>query len=149
MNRLGNATNTNTRLRILQVFVQPKLTYCLPGWGHLTSCTAIDHTLVHADRVVLHNKADELGKPTFFSTGLLPFNELCIQRCVLAVHAIISNDNANAALYVLSLLVQTNSQTVTRNVTGRRFIMPKHKLAASDFAFITVLPGSGTLCQYL
>ena len=78
INRLGNTTNTNTRLRILQAFVQPKLTYCLPVWGHLTSCTPMDHTLVHAARVVLRNKAAELGKPTFLSTGLSPFNELCI-----------------------------------------------------------------------
>ena len=131
INRLGNATNTNTRLCILQAFVQPKLTNYLPVWSHLTSCTAMDYTLVHAARVVLRNKAAELGKPTFLSTGLLSFNELCIQRWDLAVHVIISNDNSNAASYEPSLLAKTNSQTVMRNVTGRRFIMPKHKLAAS------------------
>ena len=66
INRLGNATNTNTRLRILQAFDQLKLTYCLPVWGHLTSSTAMDHALMHAARVVLRNKAAELSKPTFF-----------------------------------------------------------------------------------
>ena len=118
VNRLGNTTNTNTRLRIFQAFVQPKLTSCLPLRGHLTSCTAMDHTLVHAAKVVLRNRAGELSKPTLLSSGLLPFNELCIQRCILVIHAIISNDNTDDALYVPPFLAQTNTQTFTRNVIG-------------------------------
>ena len=95
----------------------------------------MNHTLVHAARVAFRNKAIELGKPTFLSTGFLPFNNLCIQRRVLAVQAIISNDNIKATLYVPSLLAQTNSQTVTSNVTGKQFIMLKHRLTASENCF--------------
>ena len=135
INRLGNALNTNTRQRILQAFVMPKLTYCLPVWGRLCSKsnTAMDHTLLRAARVVLHNRTAELNKATFLSTDILPFSELATMRCLLAVHRILSDDDNSS--YVPPLLARSGSQIITRNTTGRRFSIPKHRLTATEHCF--------------
>ena len=93
----------------------------------------MDHTLLRAARVVLHNRTAELNKATFLSTDILPFSELATMRCLLAVHRILSDDDNSS--YVPPLLARSGSQIITRNTTGRRFSIPKHRLTATEHCF--------------
>ena len=66
LNRLGLTLNYQTRQYVVKAFVLPKLTYCLPIWGHLEcgSHTAMDITLLRMARVVLGNRAAVLDRDT-------------------------------------------------------------------------------------
>ena len=54
-------------------------------------------------------------------------------RCAVRVNALLSNDDYT--FYLPSLLANNGSQIVTRDITGRRFNVPKHKFAASEVCF--------------
>ena len=93
-NRLGSTLNYQTRQRVDKAFV-PKLTYCLPIWGHLEcgSRTTKNHTLLRMARVVLGNRAAVLDRDTYTATGILPIAELAAMKCILAVHLALSRNN--------------------------------------------------------
>ena len=78
--RLGSTLNYQTRQRVVKAFVLPKLTYCLPIWGHLEcrSRTAMDHTLLRMARVILGNRAAVLDHDIYTDTGILPIAELAL-----------------------------------------------------------------------
>ena len=93
----------------------------------------MNQVLQRAARVVLHDKAAVLNCDTYSSTGLLPFEYMTQLRCAVRVNTLLSNDDYSS--YLPPLLADNGSQTVTRNITGRRFNVPKHKLAATECCF--------------
>ena len=133
LNRFGVALNINTRQRILQAFISPKFIFCLPVWGHLNkTCTStMNQAQQLAARVVLYDKATVLNCDTYSSTGLLPFDYIIQLSCAVRVNALLSNDDYTS--YLPPLLANNGSQFVTRDITGERFNVPTHKLAASEF----------------
>ena len=86
---VANLTKIDYLICVVKAFMLPKLTYCLPIWGHLErgSPTAMDHTLLHMARVVLGNRAAVLDRDTYTATGILPIAELAAMKCILAVHS--------------------------------------------------------------
>ena len=133
LNRVGSTLNYQTRQRVVKAFVLPKLTYCLPIWGHLEcgSRTAMDHTLLRMARVVLGNRAAVLDRDTYTATGILPIAELAAMKCILAVHLALSRNNC----YIPPKLAQHGSHIETRNITGRRFDVPRHRLSTREHSF--------------
>ena len=117
LNRLGPTLNYQTRQRVIKAFVLPKLTFCLPIWGHLKSGsrTALNHTLLRMTRVVLGNRAAVLDHNTYTASGILPIAELAAMKYILAVHLALSRNNC----YIPPTLAQHGSHIETRNITGR------------------------------
>ena len=124
LNRFGVTLNKNARQRILQAFISPKFTYCLPVWGHLNkTCTSsMNQALQRAARVVLHDKTAVLNCNTYSSTEILPFDNMKKLRCAVRVNALLSNDDYT--FYLSPLLTNNGSQIVTHDITGRRFNVP-------------------------
>ena len=135
LNWFGVTINKNARQGILQAYISPKFTYCLPVWGHLNKmCTSsMNQALQRAARVVLHDKTAILNCDTNSSTGILPFDYMTQLRCAVRCNALLFNDNYIS--YMPPLLANNGSQIVTRNITSRRFNVPKHMLAASEVCF--------------
>ena len=133
LNKLGSMLNYQMRQHVVKAFVLPKLTYCLPTWGHLEcrSRTAMDHTLLCMARVVLGNRAIVLDRDTYTATGILPIAELAALKCILAVHLALSHNNS----YIPPTLAQHGSQIETRNITGRRLDVPRHRFSATEHSF--------------
>ena len=88
LNRFGVTLNKNVQQRILQAFISPKFTYCLPVWGHLNkTCTSsMNQALRRATRVVPHDKTAVLNCDTYSSTGILPFDYMTQLRCTVHVN---------------------------------------------------------------
>ena len=137
LNRFGSSLNTNTRQRILQAFVIPKVTFCLPVWGHVENkqCAAMDHVLQRAARVVLHDKTASLNRQTYDVTGLVSFALMTEWRCDIAVSALLSRENTDSCLPPLLAAGSQCSGRTTRSVAGRCFLIPKHALTASQKCF--------------
>ena len=134
-NRFGVTLNKNVQQRILQAFILPEFTYCLPVWGHLNkTCTSsMNQALQRAAHVVLHDKTAVLNCDTYSSTRILPFDYTTQLRCAVRVNALLSNDDYTS--YLPPLLANNGNQIVTRDITSRRFNVPKHKLAAYEVCF--------------
>ena len=115
------------------MFALPKLTHCLPIWGHLEcgSRTAMDHTLLRMTRVVLGNRVAVLDRDTYTAAGILPIAELAAMKCILAVHLALSHNNC----YIPPTLAQHGSHIEARNITGRWFDVPRHRLSATEHGF--------------
>ena len=135
LNRFGVTLNKNARQRILQAFMSPKFTYCLPVWGYLNkTCTSsMNQALQRVARVVLHNKMAVLNCASCSSTGILPFDYMTQLRCAVHVNALLSNDDYTS--YLQPLLAKNGSQIVTCDITGRHFNVPKHKFATPEVCF--------------
>ena len=75
LNRFGCSLNNDVRCRILNAFIIPKLNYCQPVWCHVSKGEekTINHVLLRAVKIVLHNKTAELNAVTYHSTKILPF----------------------------------------------------------------------------
>ena len=134
LNRPRLTINYQMRQRVVKAFVLPKLTYCLPIWGYLEcrSRTAMDHTLLRMMRVVLGNRAVVLDRDTYAATGILPLAKLADMNCILAVHLAFS---CNSNCYIPPTLAQHGSHIETRNISGRRFDVPRHRLSTTEHSF--------------
>ena len=130
LNILGSTFNYQTHQRVVKAFVLSKLMYCLPIWGHLEcgSRTAMDHTLLRMARVVLGNRAALLDRNTYTATGILPITELAAMKCILVVHLALTRNNC----YIPPTLAQHGSHIGMRNITDRRFDVPRHRLSVTE-----------------
>jgi hypothetical protein len=115
INRFGASLNSDARYHILNAFVIPKLTYCLPVWAHIdkTFTKAMDHMLHRVARILLRSKSAELDTSRFKATGILPFKQLSLYKCQTAVHWLM--DRFDMVAYLPELLSCT--QRITRNTT--------------------------------
>ena len=115
LNRLGLTLSYQMRQRVVKAFVLPKLTYCLPIWGH----------------IVLGNRVAILDHDIYTPTGILLIAELAAMKCILAVHLALSRNNC----YIPPTLAQHGSHIEMRNITDRRSDVPRHKLSATEHSF--------------
>ena len=66
-----NKFNTSSMLFNNAYNITPKITYCMPVWGHIakTDCALMDHILQRALRVVLHDKSASLEAASYDVIG--------------------------------------------------------------------------------
>jgi hypothetical protein len=133
INRFGCSLNADTRRRIVNAFVVPKLHYALPVWCWVDKAEekAFDHTILRCARVIMHNKAITLNSTTFNATNLLPFKQMLSLRCLIRTHQLMSSQHPDH--YLPSCLTSGGSERVTRNISGRKFSLPAH-FTTSDTA---------------
>jgi hypothetical protein len=134
LNRFGATLNCDSRKRILNAFVMPKMLFCLPVWCHINKSTekAMDRMLLVTSRIVLRNKNSVLGRLTCASSGILPFASLSAFRCLLTVHSLLGNDTAD---YLPKLLSDPCSQRNTRSTEGRKCVIPRHSKTSDEQCF--------------
>ena len=142
INRFGCSLNVNTRQRIVNAFVLPKLTYALPVWCWVNKGSEdnLNHCILRCARVILRKKDITLNSSTHAATGLLPFNTLSSVRCNIRTHKLLASDESDA--YLPPLLTATESDRVTRNTSGRKFAIP----AVSIKSFSTCFYCSAAKC---
>jgi hypothetical protein len=133
INRFGNSLNMDTRQRIVNAFIIPKMTHAMPVWCWLnkTDEKDFDHTMLRCARVITHNRAIELNAMTHTLTGLLPFSQLSSLRCVKKIHQLLATELPTD--YLPSLMA--GHGRTTRNSSGRKFLLPAHNLSSDTACF--------------
>ena len=136
LNRFGVSLNLNSRNRIFNSFIAPKLSFCVPVWCWIdnTEIKAFDHTLKHAARVITHNKRATLNKETFNLTGLFPFKLLSQRKCLLTTQRLLYEPDS--LIYMPTLINHSSeSQRSTRGSDGRKFLLPAHRCTSYEHCF--------------
>ena len=135
LNRFGSTLNIDCRRRILQAFIIPKLTYARPVWCWVdtTTAQALDTTIQHAARIVLHKQNAMLYSSTYEATGLLPFHLISQFKNLTCEHNYLSKPNYEAVLP--ALLSDSHSQHTTCSVTCRKFCAPAYSTFADEHCF--------------
>ena len=136
LNRFGVSLNLNSRNRIFNSFIAPKLSFCVPVWCWIdnTEIKAFDHTLKHAARVITHNKRATLNNETFNLTGLLPFKLLSQRKCLLTTQRLLCEPDS--LIYMPTLIHHSSeSQRSTRGSDGRKFLLPAHRCTSYEHCF--------------
>ena len=127
LNRFGTSLNNETRKRIFNSFVSPKMHFCTPDWCWVgpSDLKSMNHTIQRAARVILYNSRAELNHDIFTATGLLPFELFSHHKSLLATHQLLQSPST--VLYLLALLQHTcSSQHATRGTHGHKFQLPRH-----------------------
>ena len=112
----------------------PKLTYAPPVWCWVdtTTAKALDTTIQHAARIVLHKQNTMLDSSTYEATSLLPFHLMSHFKSLTCVHNYLSKPNYEAVLP--ALLSDSHSQH-TCSVTCHKFCVPAHSTCADEHCF--------------
>ena len=135
LNRLGTALNFTSRQRIFEAFILRKITYCLPVWSNTGKSAekAMDVVILHAACVVQHSKNVHLNAFTYTITGLLSFCTMSVIRCLSVTHSLLSYSDCNN--YLLPLMSTLGSTTITRNISGKKFLLPSHRNTVLENSF--------------
>ena len=133
--RIGCTLNTDCRKKITQAFVLPHLHNCLSVWGNTSAgpITKMDHALVRAARIILRNRAAELCKETFSSTGISPLANLLTMRNVCSIFHVLNNNMCT--YYLGTSQVRDVSVKSTRGSDGRKIVPIRCKRSADELCF--------------
>ena len=93
----------------------------------------MDVVLLRAARVEQHNKNVHLITSTYTITGLLPFYIMSAIRYLSVTHSLQSYSDCNN--YLLPLMSTLGSTTITRNISGRKFLLPSHRNTVLENSF--------------
>ena len=132
LNRFSSSLNTDTCRCILNAFIILNISYCQPVWCYADKGEkhAMDHVLLRAIHVVLHNRAAVLGRSTYSTTGILPYNFLSKIQCFCTVYYLLQREDA--ADYLLPLF---QCEWSARNMDGRKFVLLHHTLTSIEYCF--------------
>ena len=135
LNRLRTLLNFTSRQRIFEAFILPKITYCLPVWSNTGKSAekAMNVVLLHAARIVQHNKNVHLNTSTCTITGLLPFCTMSAIRCWSEANSLLSYSDCNN--YLLPLMSTLGNTIIIRNISGQKFLLPSHKNTVLENSF--------------
>ena len=136
LNRFGTSLNNETRKRIFNSFVSPKMHFCAPVWCWVgpSDLKSMNHTIQRAARVILHNSWAELNHNIFTTTGLLPFELFNHHKSLLATHQLLQPRSTD--LYLPALLQHTcSSRCATRGTDGHKFQLPRHTSVTFEQCF--------------
>ena len=80
--RARSIANAKAHLRMYEVFVKPRLLYCLPIWGNCGNTTAnkLDKTIERALRISRRDNSAVPNKFAYTAFGVSPFSTLLAQR---------------------------------------------------------------------
>ena len=95
----------------------------------------VDHELTHIARVILHDKAVELNSTTYSATSILPFSLLSTVKCLSTTHQLLQRDDAESFLIPLFSATSSQSERLTYNIDGQKFILPKHTTSLVEQCF--------------
>ena len=135
LNCFDNCLNIRTRCHVFNAFIQPKLNYCLPVWCHNNKSTeyAIDHILLRAAHIILHDKTAKFNNDNYSFTAILPFKLLFSLSCLSTVYSLLWGDDKHSFLLPV-FTSDSSSQRTTRN-RQHKFILLLHKTSAVENCF--------------
>ena len=137
LNKLGTSLNFTSCQQIFEAFILPKITCFLPAWSNTGKSAekAINVVLglLHAARVVQHNKNVHLNTSTYIITGELSFCTMSAIRCLSVTHSLLSYSDCKK--YLLPLISTLGSTIITRNISGRKFLLPSHRNTVLENSF--------------
>ena len=113
--RFGRSLNIKARKNIVQAFVLPHLTYCLPVWGSTSSgcMSSMDRVLERITRVILHNKNATLNSTSALTSGVCTFKRTLFYRNVCCIFSFMK---ANTLPYYTNVdMPSSNSSFNTRS----------------------------------
>ena len=134
-NRFSCSFNTDSRCRIFNAFIKPKMIYCLLVWYNMNKNAenAADHILCRAAHVILHSKHTALDRNTFRINGIMPFTLMSSLKCLATIHTLLQCDDHLAYLPPLFPSV-VDSHRTTRN-SGHKFVLQMHKTSSKKLCF--------------
>ena len=131
-----SSLNTDTRHKIFTAFVAPRIKFCLPDWGNgsATSINSFDKSLKWAAHIISNSQSVTLDSTLVNTLGLFSFRLLVFKRNVLCIYNIISRDQCDYNLQT-STLAANSQEHNTRNIEGRKCIIPQHSRTSNKKYF--------------
>ena len=129
----GRLLNIMARKSIVQAFVLPHLTYCLPVWGSNSSgCTSsMYRVLEHITRVILHNKKTTLDSTSALTSSVCTFNIKLFYRNVCGMFSF-KKDNT-LPYYTNVDMSSSNSSFNTLSSVCNKLKCFKHALSRDEY----------------
>jgi hypothetical protein len=135
LRRFSSSLNTDTRLKIFNAFILPRITYCLPVWGNgsATATAGLDRTLLRSARIILNSSTAVLDSSVFSSTAIMPFSHLVFSKNVICIFKLLLNQTHSQ--YLCSDLLKDLVTHSTRSSDGRKFYSLRHKRQRDELCF--------------
>ena len=133
--RIGRSLNIKARKNIVQAFVLPHLTYCLPVRESTSSgCTSsMDRVLERITHVIVHNKNATLNSTSARTSGVCTFKRTLFYRNVCSMFSFMKD---NTLPYYTNVdMPSSNSSFNTRSSVYNKLKSFKHALTRDEYCF--------------